>query len=216
MKKRVLLLAVSCKNGGLCPGGIDMDNPKEWIRIVKDDGCAGAVQGHEIDFAKPLDVIEFDGRPMPQGKQRENWVIDNHSCRIVETKDKSILKDVFLQYGYHGFWGNYRSSLNENEFEAITAPSESILLVTNVKVYMNENDKAKIDFEWGGSLYPIKWIAMTDQEYYPRINDGETVNIDKALIVISIPKECDYIVPQTGERKAFKFVSKIFPLPIHG
>ena len=61
-----------------------------------------------------------------------------------------------------------------------------------------------------------KMIAMTDQEYYPRINNGETINIDKALIVISIPKECDYIVPQTGERKAFKFVSKIFPLPIQG
>lgn len=214
MKKRVLLLAVSCKEGGLCPGGIDMDNPKEWIRIVKDDGCAGAVQGHEIDFAKPLDVIEFDGRPMPQGKQQENWVIDNHSCRKVETKDMSVLKDVFKQYGYHGFWGNYRSSLNESEFEAITAPSESILLVTNVKVYMSEYNKAKIDFEWGCSIYPIKWIAMTDQEYYPRINSGETVNIDKALIIISIPKYCDYIVPQTGERKAFKFVSKIFPLPI--
>ena len=51
MKKRVFLLAVSCKNGGLCPGGIDLDNPKEWIRIVRDDGQAGAVQGHEIDFA---------------------------------------------------------------------------------------------------------------------------------------------------------------------
>lgn len=70
-EKRVFLLAVSCKNGGLCPGGIDLDNPKEWIRIVRDDGQAGAVQGYEIDFAKPLDVIEFDGRPLPQGKQKK-------------------------------------------------------------------------------------------------------------------------------------------------
>lgn len=77
MKKRVLLLAVSCKNGGLCPGGIDLDNPQKWIRIVADDGSAGAVQGVEIDFAEPLDVITFDGRPMPQGAQVENWVIDN-------------------------------------------------------------------------------------------------------------------------------------------
>ena len=61
-EKDVFLLAVSCKNGGLCPGGIDLDNPKEWIRIVRDDGQAGAVQGHEIDFAQPLDVIEFNGR----------------------------------------------------------------------------------------------------------------------------------------------------------
>ena len=78
MKKRVLLLAVSCKTGGLCPGGIDLNNPNKWIRIVKDDGHSGAVQGHDIDFAQPLDVIEFNGRPMPQGKQRENWVIDNN------------------------------------------------------------------------------------------------------------------------------------------
>ena len=61
MKKKVLLLAVSCKKGGLCPGGLDMDDPHKWIRIVRDDGNAGAVQGIDIDFAEPLDVIEFDG-----------------------------------------------------------------------------------------------------------------------------------------------------------
>lgn len=38
MKKRVLLLAVSCKTGGLCPGGVDLDNPKEWIRIDPSSG----------------------------------------------------------------------------------------------------------------------------------------------------------------------------------
>lgn len=79
MKKRVLLLAVSCKKGGLCPGGLDLDDPSKWIRIVRDDGQAGAVQGCDIDFAQPLDVITFDGRPMPQGKQLENWVVDNNS-----------------------------------------------------------------------------------------------------------------------------------------
>ena len=57
MKKRVLLLAVSCKTGGLCPGGLDLDDPRKWIRIVKDDGRAGAVQGRDIDFAEPLDII---------------------------------------------------------------------------------------------------------------------------------------------------------------
>ncbi|WP_254527232.1 MULTISPECIES: hypothetical protein [unclassified Sphingobacterium] len=88
MKKKVLLLAVSCKTGGLCPGGLDLDNPSQWIRIVKDDGRAGAVQGHEIDFAKPLDIIEFDGRPMPQGKQQENWVIDNNSAEKLEIELK--------------------------------------------------------------------------------------------------------------------------------
>lgn len=209
MRKRVLLLAVSCKNGGLCPGGIDMDNPKEWIRIVKDDGCAGAVQGHEIDFAEPLDIIEFDGRPMPQGKQRENWVIDHNSCQIVGSEDVSVLRKVYRQYGYHRFWGNYRAYLNEDEFESIDEPSESIMLVSNVRIYRNDYGRAKIDFEWGP--YTLKWISMTDPDYYARINEGEEVFMDRAFIVVSIPKECDYIVPQTGERKAYKFVSKVFP-----
>jgi len=44
MRKRVLLMAVSCKTGGLCPGGLDLDEPLKWIRIVKNDGQAGAVQ----------------------------------------------------------------------------------------------------------------------------------------------------------------------------
>ena len=106
MKKRVLLLAVSCKTGGLCPGGLDLDDPRKWVRIVKDDGRAGAVQGREIDFAEPLDIIEFDGRPMPQGKQQENWVIDNNSCRKVDSKDEDILDWAYDHYSYHGYWRN--------------------------------------------------------------------------------------------------------------
>lgn len=209
MRKRVLLLAVSCKEGGLCPGGIDLDNPSKWIRIVKDDGRAGAVQGHEIDFAEPLDIIEFEGRPMPQGKQKENWVIERNSCQIIDSEDVSVLRKVYRQYGYHRFWGNYRAYLNEEEFESIDEPSESIMLVSNVRIYRNDYGRAKIDFEWGP--YTLKWISMTDPDYYARINEGEEVFMDKAFIVVSIPKECDYVVPQTGERKAYKFVSKVFP-----
>ena len=213
MHKRVLLLAVSCKNGGLCPGGIDLDNPSNWIRIVKDDGRAGAVQGHEIDFAQPLDIIEFDGRPMPQGVQRENWVILNRSCRKVGRRSADCLPQVYNQYGYHGFWNNYRTSLSEAEFASVTEPSESIMEVTNVKIYRNENNKAKIDFEWSRSRYPIKWVSLTDQDYYSRVNNGEIVTIERAYIVVSIPRDIDvYVNPHTGEKQAFKFVSKVFPI----
>lgn len=210
MRKKVLLLAVSCKTGGLCPGGLDLDNPSQWIRIVKDDGRAGAVQGHEIDFAKPLDIIEFDGRPMPQGKQQENWVIDNNSCRKVESRTEDALDWAYQQYGYKGFWGNYRAYLNEDEFAAVVAPSESIMKVSNVRIYKNDNDKAKIDFDWSGARFRIKWVSMTDQDFYDRIREGE-VTFDNAYIIISIPKEIDeWVNPNTGEKQAYKFVSKIF------
>lgn len=212
MRKRVLLLAVSCKNGGLCPGGLDLDDPRKWIRIVRDDGQAGAVQGHEIDFAEPLDVIEFEGRPMPQGKQQENWVIDNHSCRRIGRRKIDILDWAFNNYSYHGFWNNYRAYLNEQEFESVTVPSESMMIVSNVRIYINDFNRAKIDFDWAGARYRIKGISMTDQDFYDKIDDGE-VWFDRAYIITSIPKEIDdWVHPDTGERRAYKFVSKIFEI----
>lgn len=209
MRKRVFLLAVSCKNGGLCPGGIDLDNPKEWIRIVRDDGRSGAVQGYEIDFAKPLDVIEFDGRPMPQGKQRENWVIDNHSCRKVGTESVKRVVQAYKEYGYHGFWNNGYSFLRDDELENVTQPSESILLVSDVRLYKNNYGKAKIDFTWGGLPYPMKGVSLTDQDFYDKLDDEELC-YKHAIIVISIPKDADWVHPETGERRAYKFVSKVF------
>jgi len=217
MKKKVLLLAVSCKNGALCPGGIDLDNPRQWIRIVKDDGKAGPVNGKEIDMADPLDIIEFDGHPIPQGKQTENWAIDNSSCKRLgsyklyeDCAEEELLKRVYNNYKYHGFWGNYKPYLTKDEFDNIIDPSESILKVTHVRIYKNDNNKAKIDFSWERALYPIKGVAMTDQDFYDKIDDGNEVIINDAYIVISIPKECDWIDPNTNEAKAYKFVSRVF------
>lgn len=220
MHKKVLLLAVSCKTGGLCPGGLDLDNPSQWIRIVANDGRAGAVQGCDIDFAKPLDLIEFDGTHMPQGIQRENWVINNNSCenkgrfRLANGigTEREILDWAFQRYGYHGFWNNFKSFLNEQEFKSINAPSESIMKVTDILLYKNEWGKAKIDFCWEKSRFPIKFISLTDQDFYARICNGP-INFADAYIVTSIPKSInDYIDPETEEKKAYKFVSKVYEI----
>jgi len=211
MKKRVLLLAVSCKTGGLCPGGLDLADPSKWIRIVKDDGQAGAVQGHEIDFAKPLDIIEFDGRPIPQGKQKENWVIDNKSCKKTQSygsnQSKKVLDWAYQQYSYNDFWGNYRAYLNEQEFNAVNFPSESILKVSDIDIYKNDFNKWKIDFNWQD--VSVKKISMTDPDFY---DNNHSVHIDNAYCVTSIPKEADWIHPDSGERQAYKFVSKIYKI----
>jgi hypothetical protein len=210
MRKKVLLIAVSCKTGGLCPGGLDLDDPSKWIRIVKNDGHAGAIQGHEIDFAKPLDIIEFDGRPMPQGKQLENWVIDNNSCKKIGNRVQDVLDWAYQQYAYKGFWGNYKAFLNEIEFNAISVPSESILKVCDVDIYKNNFDRWKIDFNWQGALYKIKGVSMTDPDFY---DNNDSVHFDNAYIVTSIPKEIDdWTHPETGEKRAYKFVSKIYKI----
>lgn len=211
MRKRVLLLAVSCKNGGLCPGGLDLADPSKWIRIVKDDSHAGAVQGYEIDFAKPLDVIEFEGRAMPQGKQQENWVIDNNSCKKIRYEIQNVLDWAYENYTYKGFWGNYRAFLNEEEFAAVSVPSESIMKVSSVRIYKNNYDRAKIDFNWVAARYRINGVSMTDQDFYDKIKLGE-VTFENAYIITSIPKNCDWSHPESGENRAYKFVSKIYKL----
>lgn len=211
MRKKVLLLAVSCREGGLCPGGLDLDNPRKWIRIVRDDGQASAVQGREIDFAKPLDIIEFDGRPMPQGKQQENWVIDNNSCRKTGNRNQDVLDWAHQQYAYNGFWGNYKAFLNEKEFAEVNVPSESIMKVSNVRIYRNERGSAKIDFDWDGARYRIKGVSVTDQDFYDRIREDD-VSFDNAYMVTSIPKYCDWTLPETGENRAYKFVSRIYEI----
>ena len=147
---------------------------------------------------------------MPQGKQQENWVIDSNSCRKVGSRTEDVLDWVYQQYGYKGFWGNYRAYLNESEFAGVIAPSESIMKVSNVRIYKNDNDKAKIDFDWSGARFRIKWVSMTDQDFYDRIRESD-VTFDNAYIITSIPKEIDdWVNPNTGEKQAYKFVSKIF------
>lgn len=213
MTKRVILLAVSCKAGGLCPGGLDRDDPSRWIRIVRDDGHAGAVQGVDIDFAKPLDIIEFEGRPMPQGVQVENWVIDNNSCRKVGSyspgQTKEVLDWAYKRYGYNEFWGNYKPFLSEEEFKRVNVPSESIMKVSGVQIHETQLKKCKIDFDWHKARFRIKGVSMTDPDYYGKC----PTDIDNAYIVIAIPKDIgDWTNPKTGEKQAYKFVSKIYAI----
>ena len=71
---------------------------------------------------------------------------------------------------------------------------------------------AKIDFDWTGARFRIQWISMTDQDFYGRIKVGD-VTFENAYIVTSIPKEIDdWVNPNTGEKQAYKFVSKIFQI----
>ena len=84
-----------------------------------------------------------------------------------------------------------------------------VLFVFNVRLYKNDNGKAKIDFKWPKIPYLIKGVSLTDQDFYD-ILDNEDVRYKRAIIVISIPKAADWTHPETGERRAYKFVSKVF------
>lgn len=206
MKKRVILLAVSCKTGGLCPGGLDLDDPSQWIRIVSDDGCAGSVRGFDIAFSEPLDIIEFDGEHRPIGKQRENWIINPGTCKKVGRLPKEYLARLYERYAYHGLWGSNSPYLTEFEFNRVSSPSESIVRAQNIRIYKNSFDKWKISFEWEGGQ--VSSMSMTDPSFYGR--DTE-VTILSAYLIISIPKDLEF---WGGRMSAYKFVSKVFEMPL--
>lgn len=215
-RKRVLLLASSCKRGGLCPGGLDLDNPSKWIRIVKDDGDAGAVQGYDIDFAEPLDILEFEGYPVPLGKQKENWAIVGKASKVRKRFSPDILYEAYQRYCYHDFRGSFKSYLTEEEFIRIDAPTESMLLARNLKIYKNEYEKFKIDFSVdvasGGVVLPLFYstgVSLTDRDYYGL---KESITIEKAYLVVAIPKDLICMNPPSQEKRAYKFVSKIYPV----
>jgi hypothetical protein len=84
--------------------------------------------------------------------------------------------------------GNYKTFLNEQEFAAVNVPTESFMKVCNVRIYKNERDKAKIDFDWSGVGSRILGVSMTDQDFYDKINVGD-VNFKNAYIVTAIPKK---------------------------
>lgn len=235
MKKRVLLLATSCKEGGLCPGGVDSDDPRKWIRIVKDDGLAGSVQGIDIDFAKPLDVITFEGKHVPLGRQRENWAILStpnsdkvNTCvcegRVWEEKEwnpRNLLDWVYRHYTYHEFWGNNLPYLSEACFNSLPedCPTESIILARNIRIHPSSSSgiykpKAKIDFKWGSPEDPqiVSDCSMTDSDYYPAHASGQEINIEEAYLVVAIPKECWEHPNSPFPPRAYKFVSKIYDL----
>ena len=63
-----------------------------------------------------------------------------------------------------------------------------------------------------GAQYKITGVSMTDQDFYDRIKEGD-INFDNAYIITSIPKEIDdWVNPNTGEKQAYKFVSKIYEI----
>ena len=235
MKKRVLLLAASCKDGGLCPGGVDSDDPRKWVRIVKDDGAAGSVQGRDINYAHPLDVINFEGKHIPLGRQRENWAIlsspnpgEWNTCicegRVWEKKGwspRKLLDWVYSNYAYHEFWGDNLPYLSEACFNSLPedCPTESIILARNICIHPSSSSgiyksKAKIDFEWGSPEDPqvVSDCSMTDSDYFPALASGQKINIEVAYLVVAIPKECWENPNDLFPPRAYKFVSKIYDL----
>lgn len=76
MRKKVILLTKSLKNGGYCVAGIDYYTG-QWIRLVSgNQETKGALEKCGVPY-KPLDIVIVDNiTPMPIQYQPENYLIE--------------------------------------------------------------------------------------------------------------------------------------------
>lgn len=170
MKKKIVIMTASAKNGGLCVAGIDITDPqsetyRSWIRVVtEDDDCTGAVPYNDMicsnrQTAEVLDIVNIDfARHVPNDAQRENWLYNpNIKWEKVGT---TTLEDVLRMRGtdqYHGdIFGNNSYKVMPQE---LTGESLTLLKISNVNKLVepdrNNPDmkKVRIHFSCGGNNY---------------------------------------------------------------
>ena len=183
MKKNILCLANSCKNGARCVAGIDLEN-KEWVRPVNPGG--EAVRKSQIMYdnyktVSPLDVvsIEFSKRE-PLYYQPENIIIDDNYTLEKVGKIKNFNQYICEENNicsYCIFFNNSTDKLEKKYLENYKYNVHSLSLIkpNNFKIYKkdrrNFGKKAQIRacFEFNGYNYNL---SITDDSFKNQFYNG--------------------------------------------
>lgn len=207
MKKDIIILTCSAKNGGYCVAGIDMETDN-WIRLVaSNDLKTNEIPKYFMYYSdrtacKPLDIVNVEiTEYLPGNIQSENALVD--------LKYKPVFKGRVTPEDLDDYISNDRyiyksTSPYMNEITALKCGySLALYRVQNIYLDVFEFDgriRTKLIFTYNGHAYD-EW-SMTDPDYYGR-DRGKIC--DEGLIVVSIPED-DY------NGKYYKFVSKIIRL----
>lgn len=89
MKRKIVLFALSWRNGGICVAGKDISN-KNWIRPVT---ATGPIPSPQVSGLKLGDVVELDlGANKPTGHQTENYEYNPGPWKKAIYLDRASLK----------------------------------------------------------------------------------------------------------------------------
>ena len=203
MTKDVVVLTKSAKHGKYCVAGIEIKTGK-WIRLVSsDDDTDGALSNYDMRLlnggvCEPLDLVRVEiEKTVPEKCQTENHLVvyGKKWVKIDELTIEEVVK-IHSPTNRSYIFGNNLPYIN-----GIDYMTYSLVLaeVKNLKMYYNELESRKINFEYNSKKY--FGISLTDPDYY----DSQEHEFEKAYIVVSIPKN-DY------NGKYYKFVAKVFPI----
>ncbi|ONM43001.1 hypothetical protein BXT89_15200 [Halopseudomonas pachastrellae] len=130
MRKDILVLAKSWKEGGFCIAGLELTRTQSgsrmlthnWIRPVlpKADGSMTGAIPHELCASvSVLDIVTLDGMVhAPTAMQPENWLVPAHDMSVSGCVQKPVLLQRFA-HEHGGIWHDART-LRDDQVAADT------------------------------------------------------------------------------------------------
>ena len=198
---KLLILAVSYKNGGLCVAGVNLDD-LQYVRIgyPKENECA-AIPPYKFKKKtangetqlKVLDVLDVDVEKMDNnGCQSENYWLKkvNSYGGVLSLSDIDLIYSKIEKKDF--IFSNNFDWVNNDDICSINN-SLQFVKVNNftVSTYMDikGNLKLKASFYYNEKYYNN--IRVTDSVFsaYPKCygNNQKTCNQQKAYIMVSLP-----------------------------
>lgn len=193
MKRQIILLALSWRDGGICVAGRDI-HTKEWIRPVT---LGGAVPKWQVSEFRLADVIELETtRHVPVHHQIENYLFVDKLWKKVAHVNKSNLKP------YLETPANIWNPIGAASVNGLT-PSEikmggikySLLFIAltemAVRHQQNEFDGKITDKYYGIFEYnKIKYkFSITDPAFTAKFPDLKTYTIKDTMVCCSLAEE---------------------------
>lgn len=198
LKKNVIILTKSDKNGGYCVAGIDIDKNR-FIRLVSEDESTDyALSDDDIIYKdgtvmKPMDIIEVKllGKQHSYN-QPENYIIDNSKrFKKIGEVEKSDIREYLMQPDF--IFYNSNASVSEEEMDEVFNKYSLVLFrVKKLNLWLDRFKEGRImaSFMYNGESY--NYIKITDyrltEKYYDEVAqcNPRPYVIDNAILVMSL------------------------------
>lgn len=198
LKKDVIILTKSDKNGGYCVAGIDVSS-KKLIRLVSEN--------KETDFALSLDDITYKNNSIMQpldkitvelkGKQNsinqpENYIIDNKEQFLkIGQSDKYTIEKYIMDKP--NIFYNSNNCVTDNDLKGISQRYSLMLFKVNqINLWKDTFKDNRINASFTYNQQEYKYIKITDSEltkrYYNDVcqQNGRPYRINNVLLIMSL------------------------------
>lgn len=204
MQEAMVVLASSRKSGGVCLAGKRLGACKpEWIRPVSghpvDSWRARTLRARLGDIPAMGECIELPlQRPVPEGHQRENWLVGDGAWRrtgVFSESDIIELLDEEVPLWLNGFSSGQGLNDRIPLVLATTLCHSSLKLIRPAKLRFSlaYSGKLKASFHWAGAAYHL---CVTDDSVQARwshlLANGHDGHCDAALTIsLGVPFQGD-------------------------